>query len=93
MKPGSARDRFREIAASPTGSVDVSLMLYAVATAILAVSVGLLIAQAAQWGRLTSAISLSSALVLIVVAGFSADSVLNWLTSNDPSQDSPSRRP
>ena len=92
MKSDSRAGCSREAAVPPSGPVDVPLVLYALATGVLAVSTGALITQAKQWGMLTDAISLLATVTITVVAGTSADMVLSWFNPPDQGQDS-SRRP
>jgi hypothetical protein len=86
LEPGSGGPR-PTVAPAP-GSVDVPLVLYALAAGVLAVSAGAIVAQAQRWGALTNAISLLTTATLTVVAGVAADSVLGWLIPADQDNDS-----
>lgn len=93
IRPDSTRGRLRRTAAQSLRPIDLSLILYAVMSAILAVSAGGLLARAARWGQLTDTISVSLTLVIIIVAGVSADSVLAWLMARSQPRGSDPRRP
>jgi hypothetical protein len=67
-------------AASPPRAIDLPLLAYGLASGVLAVSAGTLLAHAEQrLGALTKAVSLLATVAITVVAGLSADSVLEWL--------------
>jgi hypothetical protein len=87
VKPDSEAGRSHATAAA-SGLGDVPLVIYAIAAGILAVSTGTLIKESQQWGVLTDAVSLFAVACITVVAGISADSVLNWLI---PQNRNPSR--
>jgi hypothetical protein len=69
------------------GSIGVSLALYAFAAGILAVSAGMLIRGAEQWGPLTGAVSLLVTVTITVAAGLAAESVVSWLIPQGPVAD------
>jgi hypothetical protein len=75
--------RSSQPATASFGSIGVSLALYAVAAGILAVSAGLLVRGAEQWGPLTGAVSLLVTVTITVVAGLAAEPVVRWLVPVD----------
>lgn len=61
-------------------STDLPLVLYAIATGILAVSAGILVADLERaWRPFTNVVSVVATATVTIIAGVSADAVLGWL--------------
>lgn len=76
QRRGTARSRPR----STAGWVDLPLVAYGLATGILAVGAGALVANAHRYfGSFTSATSLLTIVAVAALSSLAADTVLGWL--------------